>query len=123
MEIKKPLEKSSVQSLQDNVNLLILLQAKNLKEIAEGKTPEIPVDPKVWGDVVKIVEIMPKFKLFESICDGAIPSEYKVDPTSSEETPRTEPVLVVVEGNIFEERSKKIKAKLNGETPISTKSN
>lgn len=89
-------KKSPVQKLQNAIDLVIELQAKNLTDLAMGKTPEIPVDAKTWDSVVKAVEIMPKFKLFESI---------------------TNPKEIVdggADGNAFEARSKVIKAKING---------
>jgi hypothetical protein len=90
-------KKSPVQKLQDAIDKVIELQAKNLTTLAEGKTPEIPVDTRTWDSVVKAVEIMPKFKLFESITN---PEEVQEGESTG--------------GNTFEERSKKIKAKING---------
>lgn len=111
-----------MQSLQESISLVITLQAKNLSEIAAGKVPEIPIEPKTWDTVIKMVELMPKFKLFESIFNGELPSDQKPDINTGEDT-RPEAVSSPTEGNAFEERSKKIKAKLNGETHNSTKKN
>lgn len=51
---------------------------------------------------------MPKFKVFESICDEESGNEAKNGEAAQK-------------GNTFEERSKAIKAKINGETVIGTK--
>lgn len=81
----------------------------------EGKTPEITIDAKVWDNVLKMVEIMPKLELFESIVNkGGI----LIDPDSTGIS--KEPVP---DSNAFEERSKVIKAKLNGTTNIDGKGN
>lgn len=108
-----------MQSLQNSIQIIIELQAKNLQEIAEGKTPEIPIEPKVWAEVIKMIEIMPKFKLFEAIVNGE-PEPGKKAP---EVTNEPSPVKATNgdEGNAFEQRSKAVKAKLNGETSNSPK--
>lgn len=105
---KKLSEKSPVQNLQESINQVIALQAKNLLLIARGEEPLRPIDAKSWDAIVKIVEIMPKFKVFESICDEESGNEAK----NGDSSPK---------GNTFEERSKAIKAKINGETVIGTK--
>lgn len=76
-----------------------------------GQTPEIPVDAKVWDNVLKMVEIMPKLELFEKISKGETVNEAQASQKSETAAFDNE-----VSGNAFEERSKAIKAKLNGST-------
>ena len=115
-------ERSPVSEMQQSLNLVISLWASNLLDIVEGREVKHPIDDKTWDKVLKMVEIMPKLELFEAICNGEKPPEKakpgrpKKEADPEEETETGEPA-----GNAFEERSKAIKAKLNGETVISTK--
>jgi hypothetical protein len=117
-EIMKLSGKSPVSNLQESINLAINLQAENLRLIVEGKEVKNPIDPKVWADLLKMVEIMPKLELFERISNGEVVSEAKVSTKKETEVVETNDEIT---GNSFEERSKVIKAKLNGKTAISTK--
>lgn len=109
-----------MQSLQESIGLVIELQAKNLKDISEGKTPENPIEPKTWADVLKTMDLMPKFMIYEAIVSG----EYEPGKKATESIDTASPEKAPVEtGNAFEERSKIIKAKINGETTIGPKKN
>lgn len=121
-EIETLLGKSSVSNLQEAISQVINLQAENLKTIVSGKTPEILVDPKVWDSVLKMVEIMPKLELFEKIANGEnIVPDKPSKAIEVEKDPEAMADPEILTGNAFEERSKRIKAKLNGETTIGTK--
>lgn len=62
---------------------------------------------------------MPKLELFERIVNGETVSGAIASQKNETETLEKEELS----GNAFEERSKVIKAKLNGSTKISTKTN
>lgn len=82
----------------------------------DGKEPKIPIDAKVWDNVLKMVEIMPKLELFERIVNGETVTEAKLSQKNEIDGIEKEELS----GNAFEERSKGIKAKLNGKTSIGT---
>jgi hypothetical protein len=82
----------------------------------EGKEVKNPIEAKTWDSVLKMVEIMPKLELFERIANGEVVSEAKVSTKKETEVVDNDDT----EGSAFEERSKKIKAKLNGTTAIRT---
>lgn len=115
-EITKLSGKSPVSNLQESINLAINLQAENLRLIVEGKEVKNPIEAKTWDSVLKMVEIMPKLELFERIANGEVVSEAKVSTKKETEVVDNDDT----EGSAFEERSKKIKAKLNGTTAIRT---
>lgn len=115
-KIGEPLERSPVSNLQESINLAINLQATNLRLIVDGQTPQIPIDIKVWDNVLKMVEIMPKLELFERIVNGETVSEAKISQKNEMDAAENEETT----GNSFEERSKVVKAKINGKTTISS---
>lgn len=106
---KKPSEKSPVQNLQESINQVIALQAKNLLLIAKGEMPDFPIDQKVWADLVKVVDLMPKFIVFDELCNAHV-------EVSESEKP-------LADGSAFEQISKRVKDRLNGKTAIGTKEN
>ena len=102
---------------------VINLQAKNLETLAKGEIPEIPIDPKVWKEVLNTMELMPKFKTFEAITLGVVEAIPEIASTTGESKPSQEAETLITTGNAFEEVSKKVKARLNGKTAISPKTN
>lgn len=103
---------------------MIKLQAENLQQIAQGKEPDIVVDAKVWDSILKMVEIMPKLELFEKIANGEAIVPYKPSKAvESDKEPEAISEYETVEGNAFEEMSKRVKEKLNGKTTIGAKKN
>lgn len=121
LETEIPLEKSPVCNLQESINLVINLQAENLRLMAQGKIPEILVNANVWDGVLKMVEIMPKLEHFEKITNGGTKKSNRiVKPTKETEVIDEHEIF---EGNAFEEMSKRVKQKLNGKTDIVPKDN
>jgi hypothetical protein len=109
---------SPVSNLQNSINLAINLQADNLRLILEGNEPDKPIDAKVWDNILKMVEIMPKLELFEKISKGETLKEAEASQKAEEKIAEGE-----VSENAFEARSKVIKAKINGKTHIDAKNN
>lgn len=106
---KDKLEFSSVRKLIVALNKLIELKASNLEDFIQQKDPDLTVTAKEWDNALKIIDKMPNLEAFEKIANGT--------STAEGDTPSE------TNGNSFEERSKKIKEKLNGATKVSTKAN
>lgn len=98
---------SSVQQLLKSIDKIILMQAQNLSELASGKTPEILIDSKVWENTLKMIEKLSSLEQFEKTV--AAISLVDIDGEEGDAI-----IKKISEGNMFEERSKLIKAKLNG---------
>lgn len=102
----------SVSELQKSIQEAIRLRASNISELLKGNKPEIVIDEELWDEVLKIIDKWAKFVAFDNIVSGVTPEEGKAG-TGAEEK-----VFAVNDTNPFEERSKIIKAKLNGKTTI-----
>jgi hypothetical protein len=103
----------SVAELQQSVQEVISLRASNISELAKGKTPDILLDDTLWDEVLKIIDKWPKFVAFDGIVNGSGAAEVKSADVTEEKV-----VNPANDTNAFEERSKAIKARLNGKTHI-----
>lgn len=97
-----------VRKLLHSINEVLAQYAENLSLLAKGKEPKIAIDDKVFDKVMKMIEKTPSLEAFEAFCNGE-----KVKSVVAGKEPETvsdeRPI-----GNAFEERSKKVQAKLNG---------
>lgn len=88
------------------------LQASNLNDYAQGKTPEIVLDAKVWETTLKIAKELPNLQFLDKVINGEV-----VLPEVHTETNTDEAIIKpIADGNPFERRSAVIKDKLNGST-------
>lgn len=92
---------------------MINLKASNISELAKGKIPKILVDEGIWEEVLKIIDKWPKFVAFDDIIKVATTSDGETTDITEEKWVNTD-----TNKNPFEERSKVVKAKLNGKTHI-----
>jgi len=99
---------------------MIQLKAENFADIVAGKAPKIMVPQDEWDNVLKIIKEMPTLEKFE---EASAEKPVKVDGELTDEIAE-----MVTEGleegkNAFEEMSKRVKERLNGQTKVSAKKN
>lgn len=109
----KNLSYTSVEEIYCALNKIISLKASNLSELSSGNTPEVLLSDKDWDAAQKVLDKLPTLEAFHKIANGiSTPPKGKKE----KETEPTEEEPEIVGGNPFEERSKKVKQKLNGKT-------
>lgn len=89
------------------------MQTKNLLDYAEGKVPEVQVDPKAWEITLKIAKDLPNLQMLDKVLNGEI---ILPEPKEEEQAPTEAIVKPISDANPFESRSAAIKEKLNGTT-------
>lgn len=94
---------TAVKNLQSSINEMLDTYAKYLSAKAKGQEPTIIIDDKDMDSVLKYIKEMPKLEEFEKLIGGSAITDKEV-----------------VVGSPFEQRSKLVKAKINGSTTSST---
>ena len=104
-------DKTAVRKLMASMDEVIESYAKMLSEISKGKTPKVIIDEKDMNMVLKMVDKIGNFELFDKIANGVIPT---TTTTVTETTIETKTEEVNPYENPFESRSKVIKKRIDG---------